>query len=130
MHREQLEGELVYVVHDLLTPEECADYISVSEEIGYTNAPITTASGFRLRKDIRDNTRVVLDDVALAEKLWNRSKEFVVSKYRFRNAIGFNERFRFYRYEKSQRFAPHSDGAFRRDNGEQSEFSFLIYLND
>jgi predicted 2-oxoglutarate/Fe(II)-dependent dioxygenase YbiX len=45
-------------------------------------------------------------------------------------AVGLNERFRFYRYDPGQRFAPHTDGCFRRDNGEQSQFTFLVYLND
>ena len=45
-------------------------------------------------------------------------------------AVGLNERFRFYRYDPGQRFARHTDGSFRRDNGEQSHFTFLVYLND
>ena len=40
-----------------------------------------------------------------------------------------NERFRFYRYDPGQKFALHFDGFFRRDNGEQSELTFMVYLN-
>ncbi|TMQ11763.1 MAG: hypothetical protein E6J90_18865 [Deltaproteobacteria bacterium] len=45
-------------------------------------------------------------------------------------AVGVNERFRCYRYEPGQRFAPHYDGAFRRSRTEQSELTFMVYLND
>lgn len=47
-----------------------------------------------------------------------------------RQAIGLNERFRFYRYEPGQRFKEHSDAPFRRDNGEESRLTVLVYLND
>ena len=43
---------------------------------------------------------------------------------------GLNERFRFYRYDVGQRFAPHTDGYFERTNGERSHFTFMVYLND
>ena len=43
---------------------------------------------------------------------------------------GFNERFRYYRYEKQQQFTWHQDGAVRLDSGEESFLTFMIYLND
>jgi predicted 2-oxoglutarate/Fe(II)-dependent dioxygenase YbiX len=45
-------------------------------------------------------------------------------------AVGLNERFRLYRYAPSQRFSWHTDGAFRRDNGETSLVTFMVYLNE
>ena len=45
-------------------------------------------------------------------------------------AVGFNERFRFYRYDVGQKFAPHYDGHFQRDDGDRSELTVLFYLND
>jgi hypothetical protein len=44
--------------------------------------------------------------------------------------VGLNERFRFYRYDPGQHFAPHMDGCYQRANGEESQFTFLVYLND
>jgi prolyl 4-hydroxylase len=46
-----------------------------------------------------------------------------------RQAIGLNERFRFYRYDPGERFAGHIDAPFRRANGEQSLLTLMIYLN-
>lgn len=47
-----------------------------------------------------------------------------------RRACGLNERFRFYRYDRGERFAPHYDGCFRRSDDEESLLTFMIYLNE
>jgi predicted 2-oxoglutarate/Fe(II)-dependent dioxygenase YbiX len=83
-----------------------------------------------MRKDIRDNLRVMLDDVALANKLYARLEPFMPKTRGVWNVCGLNERFRFYRYEVEQKFAPHYDGCFRRSDAEESLFTFMIYLND
>jgi hypothetical protein len=123
-------AESVFVIPDLLTPEECREYIEVAEARGYEAAPITTAVGFKMRPDIRNNTRVIIDDPGWAESLWQRSRDEIPGFFRGRQAIGLNERFRFYRYDPGERFAPHRDGPYRRDNGEVSLLTFLVYLNE
>ena len=130
MFKVQYNFDYVYVVHEFLTPQECREYIQIAEFIGFAEAPITTSSGPKMRKDIRNNSRIMKDDPQLAEQLWRRVQEWVPAEWRGRRAVGLNERFRFYRYEPGERFAPHYDGAFERENGEKSEFTFLIYLND
>jgi predicted 2-oxoglutarate/Fe(II)-dependent dioxygenase YbiX len=123
-------AEGVQVIPDLLTPEECREYIELTEARGYEAAPITTAVGFVMRPDIRNNARVIVDDAGWAESLWQRSRDEIPGFLRGRQAIGLNERFRFYRYDPGERFAPHRDGAYRRDNGEASLLTFLVYLNE
>jgi len=130
MHKEQYYFDYVYVVHGFLSEQECHQYIAIGEASGYVDAPITTARGAEMRKDIRNNLRVIRDDKQLAELFWERARDWVVSPYRGRNAIGLNDRFRFYRYEPGQCFSAHYDGAYERGNGERSEYTFLIYLND
>lgn len=44
--------------------------------------------------------------------------------------VGANERFRCYRYDVDQRFAPHYDGAFARNDDERSLLTFMVYLNE
>lgn len=119
----------IITVPSFLSPDECDRYIQLSEGQGYGDAPITTAHGFVMRPDIRNNTRVILDDFELARQFWERISPAVPSPFGGRNAIGLNERFRFYRYDPGQTFRWHRDGSFVRDNGEQSQFTFLIYLN-
>ena len=82
-----------------------------------------------MRPDIRNNTRVILDDVPRAAALWARVAHLVPPVERA-DAVGLNERFRFYRYDPGERFAPHTDGSFRRGNGEESLRTFMIYLNE
>jgi len=130
MHKETYHYDHVYVVHHFLTEDECDSFIRISESIGFGDAPITTPTGPRMRKDVRNNSRVMKDDPELAKQLWSRAEPWVITPWRNRRAIGLNERFRFYRYEPGQLFAPHYDGAFERSNGEKSEFTFLVYLND
>ena len=125
-----IDGERIFTLPDFLTSEECAEFIRRSESIGYDEAPITTRAGFVMRKDIRNNTRVIMDDYDLAGQLWNRLMQHMPSPFAGMLAKELNERFRFYRYTPGQRFARHLDGHYRRDNGDISLFTFLIYLND
>lgn len=117
------------LVPDVLSPTECAGYIDRAEHLGFAAAPITTASGPVMRPDIRDNTRVMFDDVELAEAIWPRLAEALPTRIGGR-LFGLNERFRVYRYDPGQRFDWHRDGAYHRSARERSVLSLLIYLND
>src|SRR4051812_9400095 len=100
MRKELLDGEQVFVIHDFLTAEECAEYVRVTEAAGYGAAPISTLGGFVMAPEIRNNERVMLDNFEWAKKLWDRAKPFVPSPYLGHEATGLNERFRFYRYDE------------------------------
>jgi hypothetical protein len=119
----------IYTIPSLLTPEECQDYIDLTEGIGYENAPISAGRAFVMRPDIRNNGRVMFDDVARAESLWQRLRPRVPEILQDRQVVGLNERLRFYRYDPGERFAPHIDGPFRREKGEESFLTFMVYLN-
>src|SRR5689334_12730465 len=97
----------LFVVHDFLTPEECAGYTALSESTGYEDAPIMSYGGPVMRKDIRNNDRVILDDVRLAEAIWERLRPFMPERVQFWLPVGLNERFRFYRYDPGQQFDWH-----------------------
>ena len=128
--KESLDADLIFVLRTFFSPEECAAWIAQSEQAGYEEATITTAAGFVMDKDVRDNARLIVDDVDLAGRLWQRAEPFLPRRIRSWQACGFNERFRFYRYDPGQKFAPHWDGSFYRDNGEESRLTFMVYLND
>jgi hypothetical protein len=129
MRREELDGPTTFVIHDFLTPEECDDFIATSEGVGYADAPITTASGFVMRKDIRDNERVIVDSPSLAETLFAKARPHLPEDWFGWKLVGLNERFRYYRYDPGQKFAAHTDGYFQRCLGERSHLTFMIYLN-
>jgi prolyl 4-hydroxylase len=122
-------SEDIFVINEFFTPEECKESIELIEGIGFTEAPITTSFGFVMRPDIRNNTRVIIDDKDRAEKLWERIQEYI-PKLEGLSPVGVNERFRFYRYDPGQKFAWHRDGCYQRENGEKSYLTFMIYLNE
>jgi prolyl 4-hydroxylase len=130
MQGEILSDRLIFLVHEVLTPDECRELIRSGEAAGFSDAPITTSRGFVMRKDIRNNTRVIRDDPEWAVEYGERLRDCLVPVWQGRRVVGLNERFRFYRYQPGQRFARHYDGAYERENGERSEFSLLFYLND
>jgi hypothetical protein len=135
--REYVEGDaldlahpMVFSVDGVLTDAECQALVREVDARGPTSAPITTGRGFVHRPDIRNNTRVMFDDVPLAARLFTRLGDCLPGPMcGGLLPVGLNERFRGYRYEPGQRFAPHYDGAFVRNPSEQSLLTFMVYLN-
>ncbi|HEX5059619.1 MAG TPA: 2OG-Fe(II) oxygenase [Kofleriaceae bacterium] len=121
---------LVFTVDDVLSAAECAEVVTRIEALGPTAAPITTSRGFEMRPDVRNNTRVIFDDVTLAQTLFERVAPHLPLRLCNMTPAGANERFRCYRYENEQRFAPHYDGAFQRNEQERSLLTFMVYLNE
>lgn len=121
----------IWVVENLFTLEECQAWIERVEEVGFDDAPINIGFGkTQIRKDVRNNSRVMFDNEDAAFEIWQRAKEHLPKIANGRVALGLNERLRFYRYEVGQKFAFHMDGYFRRENGEQSLLTFMVYLNE
>lgn len=122
--------EEIFVVPGLMSAEECAALIARAEDIGFEEATLTSPDGPVRIAAIRDNDRVIVADEDLAAELWGLLEEIVPIEVEGMRAAGINERFRFYRYENGQQFDWHQDAAFERDNGEVSQLTLLIYLND
>ena len=77
MRKEQVLGDLIFVIHEFLTAEECDAYIVVSEQEGYGDAPIMMGGKPILLKDVRNNERVIYDNVDLAARLFERAEPFL-----------------------------------------------------
>lgn len=121
----------VFVIRDFLTRQECESHIARTEAAGYGDAPVSTFAGPVINKRMRNNDRVMVDDVDLAAELWERLRPFVESQRGTNwHAVGLNERFRFYRYDPGQQFDWHFDGRFERSSAEQSALTFMVYLNE
>jgi hypothetical protein len=119
----------IALVHDFLSPTESADLVQRIESIGPGAAPITLGGGQQvMRPDIRNNDRVMFDDVPLAASLFERLRTALPA--REGTAVGLNERFRGYRYTSGQRFNAHFDGAYVRNERECSEITVLRYLSN
>ncbi|MES2638330.1 MAG: 2OG-Fe(II) oxygenase [Myxococcota bacterium] len=113
----------------VLTASECASHIARAEAAGFDEAPITTRTGFVRRPDIRNNTRVMVDDAPFVATLWRKLARHALP-VPGATPIGLNERLRYYRYDPGQFFAPHHDGAFVRSETERTFVTVIVYLND
>lgn len=123
----------MWTVESFWTPEQCAALIARIESLGVGPAPIIRGGKERIEPGVRNNSRVMFDDQPLADALDGLARPHVpASMFGVMTPAGIcmNERFRGYRYEAGQQFAPHFDGSFKRDEKEESLLTFMIYLNE
>ncbi|WP_173910500.1 2OG-Fe(II) oxygenase [Acinetobacter sp. Marseille-Q1618] len=119
-------------VDQVFTPNQCREFIDFSHQFNYEVAPITTNSKagiFELRTDIRNNQRVIYDDLQFAERIFQQVKQFLPEALFEWHVSGLNERFRFYLYEDGQTFKPHFDGNYAVNDWYSSQLTLLIYLS-
>jgi prolyl 4-hydroxylase len=121
---------IAFTVNDVMSEAECAEQVARIDALGPEAAPISTRAGFVMRPEIRNNTRVIFDDMALAQRLFERVASALPQSLCGMSPVGANERFRCYRYAPGQKFAPHYDGAFVRNERERSLLTFMVYLNE
>ncbi len=114
-----LTKPLIQTVTKLLTTKECSEWIDKIKASGTDFAPINTKDGVKIDNDVRNNKRVIFDDFELANKLYNKIKDFAPKQIHDMRFVGVNERLRCYEYQPGQRFAPHSDGVFVRNESEK-----------
>ncbi|MBA2543154.1 MAG: 2OG-Fe(II) oxygenase [Deltaproteobacteria bacterium] len=124
-----LTAPVAFTIPGVMTAAECAAMVARIDALVPTEAPISTPGGPVMRPDVRNNQRAMFDDVPFAAALFDRIASKLPTLCGTR-PVGTNERFRAYRYEPGQRFAPHFDGCFRRNDSERSELTFMVYLND
>lgn len=117
-------------VPGVLSAEACEAFITQTEAQGYDEAPITMPRGFVRQPAIRNNQRVMVDDHDQATWLWQLLEPHVPARYGGWNAVGLNERFRYYRYERGEYFRWHYDGAYVRSPDERSALTLMVYLNE
>src|SRR5262245_26025466 len=126
MVKEVLDPGKVLVIHDFLSGQECAGLIQKSEGFTYERGTVADV----VIEDVRNNERVLLDDVPLAVDLFHRAETLLPAEIDGHRLVGFNERWRFYRYGPGQTFKPHRDGSYMRmQTWEESQLTFMIYLN-
>jgi len=109
----------------LLSPTEAAKCVELCEVRGFEDC------GYP--KGYRSNTRMITTDPGLSEVLYQRIKACCPPTYECEGAIweicGLNERFRWCKYVKGQRFGIHCDAVFARSLTEKSFYTVNIYLN-
>lgn len=127
MIKQDLDPGKVLVIQDFLSSEECMALIRRSESLIFEPGTVADV----VMDDVRNNERVLLDDPDLAADLFRRAEPFLPAELDGHRLVGFNERWRFYRYQPSQTFRPHRDGSYCRIGAfEESQLTFMIYLNE
>src|SRR5438132_2078779 len=89
---------LAFTIDGVMNEDECRAMIGRIDRAGPTAAPITTARGFVMMPEVRNNTRVVFDDHRLARDLFARIADAIPPRVANLRPVGANERFRCYRY--------------------------------
>lgn len=88
----------VGTVSEFMSADECAQFVKLSEDKKYEDAPVSTPDGMIIMKDVRNNERVMIDDTEIAANLYARIKLFVPPRFKKKwEPVGLNERLRFYR---------------------------------
>ncbi|KAL5486910.1 hypothetical protein EMCRGX_G019450 [Ephydatia muelleri] len=135
--REELNvpGSRCFLLHSVLTPEECAHYIHETEQVGYEDLtrlfPV----------EYRSNDRVLSICKPLVECLWRRIEPHLTRREVICiRPVGFgnegtwrpsrlNECCKFGKYKCGAHFSPHLDGPWVPNEEESSIFTVVIYLN-
>lgn len=116
------------IIEGLLARAECREFIERAESQGYLEMSGDYPATYR------DNDRIVLDDQALADKLFRRFRAVLPQRVQRGGAEwhlqGLNSRFRGCRYRQGQSFTRHRDGAHSQGPRSRSFLTLMLYLND
>jgi len=110
----------------VLTPEECAAWITWGETTGFVLEK-HAQTGYIAH---RDNGRLSVDSDEIAAALFERLRPWVPTEVAGLRATRCNPNIRLYRYTEGQRFGKHVDQANQLKDGSTTEFTVLVYLND
>ena len=108
-----------------LSAEECAAWIRWGETEGFATEKHAASAYVAYR----DNGRLAVQSPEIAAAIFERLRP-LLPHIRGKAASGCNPNVRLYKYDASQRFGRHVDGAQRLDDGSETEFTTLLYLND
>jgi len=130
----------VFLLHNVLTPQECEQIIAASEAMGYTeDAPVS------LGRHIRQNENCVwIADNELLDTIYGRFSYLLTTEPDGSAPLGLNARWRLYKYNLYDIFRPHIDGSWPGSGidpktgklvqdifGDRwSRFTWVLYLND
>ncbi|EFC40640.1 predicted protein [Naegleria gruberi] len=130
-HLEKVEknGKPVLILENVLLKEECKLLIELSEKLGYEDA-----DSYCYAYNDRFNDRLMVDDDALTQVIWNRVKDHLPQELNHHGMDmtlhSLNNRWRLCKYKPGHYFGTHTDGTYsNRSNRTKSALTFMIYLN-
>lgn len=129
---------LIYTLDNIFSDSYCQQLIEYSERQTYNPATINVGRAIdgkhkhEIHTNVRNNDRLIYDSTELANTIYQLISPELPTTWdeRLWELEGLNERFRYYRYGKGQRFKPHLDGIYERSKFCQSFLTLLFYLSD
>lgn len=122
-----------FVVPGLFSSQECEELVSPGVKSAFQNAVLNYPVYYR------NNDRLVVDDDALAQYLFNKIRGYLphtiedvqkgTSEKEIWELAELNSRLRLCRYAANQYFNRHLDGIHYRSDTRQSRLTFMVYLN-
>ena len=91
----------IFTVSGVFDRDECLHLVARAESIGFAAASVRTSSGPQMMTHIRNNDRIVFDDVELAGKMWERIRTNLPT-LDGQHACGVDSQLRIYRYFPGQ----------------------------
>jgi len=123
-----IKGE-IWEIPNFLSSRECDSLIQETEEMGYEDA--TKMAGANSEVVLRNMKRLFLSDTMTSEILTSKLKDLVPLSLEGGLFEGVNENFKFYKYDKNNKYDRHIDGEFENEISQtKSVASFIIYLNE
>jgi predicted 2-oxoglutarate/Fe(II)-dependent dioxygenase YbiX len=124
--------KLCFYIENVFSETECENLIAMTEKKGYEVALVNVGGGEQVEiLDYRKSARCIVDDVKLAQVIFDRIKFAVPQEFKGKQVVGLNERLRFLRYDPGDFFKPHFDGAYTRPDGSQRTLiTIQLYLNE
>lgn len=137
-----IDNRKVILLENVLTFAECNELITLAEnENEFTTAKISAGyEGSIINEDIRNSSRLVIEDKELSNKLFHKIKDFLPKKWYMNDKFieyelyKLNDRLKFLKYEPGQKFSKHCDANFSLDDSYCPEhlslFTCQFYLNE
>ena len=120
--------KIAYYIENVLTKSECDRLIMETERLKYIPALLNTGYGQVLDTEVRNNTRCMLDSIPDSTEIYARIGHLLPPvMYKL---AGLNERLRYLKYDPGERFNPHLDGCYKRNERECSYVTLQLYLNE
>lgn len=123
-----------FVIPSLFTKEDCEQFLNTDIKNSFQKASSNYPTYYR------NNDRFVIDDDALAKRLFEKVKRYLPERIEINSPIQsengiwelqeLNSRLRFCKYSANQYFHRHLDGVHYRNDTTQSKLTFMIYLNN
>ncbi len=113
----------IFTVSEVFDRDECSHLIARAESLGFEAASVRTSSGSQMLTHIRNNDRVVFDDVDLAGEMWERIRTYF-QLWRGRMPVVLILDCVSTGIFQANSFKRHRDGAVTNELGQTSKLSY------